>query len=212
MENFKSIYNQTVSEAVGFLGDFPWENPDCYAHWLAQTFYFTSHSTRLLSLAAARAPLNDNLTHSRFLEHIKEETGHENLALQDLKAMGRDIADYPEFAETKIFYNQQYFMIDRYGPHAFMGWILFLEGVASEVGPQIVEKCQAHHKSHTRFLRVHAEEDQDHIKSAFELIEQTKAEENEMFEFNFVTSAQTYLKMFAKIQQKVGGMNHKRSA
>jgi len=32
----------------------PWENQSFYAEWLAQTYFYVRHSTRLLCLAAAR--------------------------------------------------------------------------------------------------------------------------------------------------------------
>ena len=91
-------------------------------------------------------------------------------------------------------------MIQNHGPGAFLGWIMFLEGIASVFGPTAVEKAGAHHKSMTRFLRVHAEEDQDHIRSAFELVENTNMDKNSHFMDNFRISAQLYCSVFKNIE------------
>lgn len=200
MKNFKELFNQTMKSSYDTLNSFPWESKEHYAYWLAQTYYFTRHSTRLLTLAAANTPVEDEVTHARFLEHIKEETGHENLAIQDLKAMGHDISEFEELMETKIFYNQQYFMTEKYGSVAQLGWIMYLEGIASVFGPAAMQKCSEHHPSTKRFLKVHAEEDQKHIESAFELVESIGADKNEFFMYNFIQSSKQYCSIFEKIK------------
>ena len=70
------------------IKSFPWEDPLAYQLWSAQTYYFVLHSTRLFALASSRCLLTENALHFKLLNHLAEEKGHENLALQDLKAMG----------------------------------------------------------------------------------------------------------------------------
>ncbi|MCJ8277304.1 MAG: iron-containing redox enzyme family protein [Bdellovibrionales bacterium] len=199
MERFVDLYEKKMMESMNVLDSFEWSNKEQYAFWLAQSYFFVRHSTRLLSLAAAKAPLDDELTHSRFLSHLKEETGHERLILQDLKAMDYDISQFSEFHETRLFYGHQYYLLDQFGPGPFMGWIIFLEGMASQFGPHAIKKTADYPKNMTRFLRTHAEEDQEHIDSAFDLLRKAKLEDNTDFQSNFEISAKLYLDIVKKI-------------
>ena len=47
---------------------FPWEERAAYADWLAQTYYYVRHTTRLIASAAARFPIDErgNSLHHRF--------------------------------------------------------------------------------------------------------------------------------------------------
>ncbi|HWU44947.1 MAG TPA: hypothetical protein VN132_15950, partial [Bdellovibrio sp.] len=48
---------------------YPWEDKNFYCAWLAQTTYYVRHSTRLLALGGALAPLQQQELHNRFLKH-----------------------------------------------------------------------------------------------------------------------------------------------
>lgn len=165
-----SAYEDVMSEAKKILYDFPWEDKGAYARWLAHSFYFVSHSTKLLNLAGEKARADETNLKGRMISHEKEEQGHEFLALQDLRKLGYQVQEFPELSTTSAFYSKQYDEITNTSSTSFMGWILFLEGIASKFGPKILERASIHHPA-TNFLRVHAEEDQEHIQSAFSLME-----------------------------------------
>ncbi len=202
MNIFQQTYNETMKETRQALEEFPWENLNCYVGWVAQSYYFVRHSTRLLALAAGSASLESDHFHQRFIEHLREELGHEKLLLQDLSSLKQNIQDWPEILETTLFYEQQYFLVQKYGPKALMGWITFLDGMASDFGPRAVERTQNLSKASTRFLRLHSEEDLDHIQSAFSLIDQCELGEDPIFLYNFKSSQQYYLEMLKKITQQ----------
>src|SRR5690606_24416532 len=75
---------------------FPWTSRKVYGDWLAQTYYYVRHSTRLLAAAAARFPLDErgSALHYRFAAHIGEEKRHEQLALHDLQQLGFTLAEF----------------------------------------------------------------------------------------------------------------------
>lgn len=162
-------YNNVIDKFDHRMKSYPWSNKGFYGNWLAQSHYFVSHSTRLLTMAAGFSPIDKEAMHRRFIEHCAEEDRHEVLAEQDLKRLGYDLSDFPEFPETTVFYQNQYFVIQNHGSSAFMGWVLFLEGMSSKTLPHIMNLVNVYSSKCTNFMRVHAEEDENHIKSALDM-------------------------------------------
>lgn len=159
------------------LGDaldrFPWEDRRAYAQWVAQTFYYVHHSTRLLALAAARFSLDEHgdALHQRFARHMREENRHEQLCLRDLAAMNTSMAAFDELSETRILYEPQYFKIEHVHPVSLLGYVLVLEVMSAKHGPRIFERSQVHPKGSTHFLDGHAREDPDHVEKDFAVLQ-----------------------------------------
>ncbi len=149
-----------------------WENRETYGAFVAQTYYYVCHSTRLLAAAASRIPISEEKSYQRFVKHIAEENHHERLALNDVKALGYSISDFAELPATKSFYQSQYFYVDRVSPWALLGYILPLEVLASKKGETAYKTATSTHGKNTAsFLKVHAAEDIAHVEQAFQLIE-----------------------------------------
>ena len=164
--------NEILESGNKQMQDAPWENPEFYANWLVQTTYYCRHTTRLLALCGALTPIEQQPMHNRFLKHAAEEKGHENLTLLDIKNMGKEFADYPEASATQSFYQTQYYWIEHVHPYAFFGYILYLEAYAAKYGQAITARIQkAHGDKATNFMRVHSEEDVDHVEKALEQVE-----------------------------------------
>lgn len=169
-----NVYD-TLRECVDRSGEFllnaPWENKDFYAAWLAQSHYYIRHSTRLLALTGALMPISDNPMHNRFLKHCGEEKGHENLPVMDMKSVGRKLDDVPEFPSTQAFYQTQYYAIEHVDPYAFFGYTLFLESLACEYGPKMIDKIdKLHGPKALNFLSVHSDADIEHVREAMERV------------------------------------------
>src|SRR4051794_23231768 len=100
---------RVIHEALAWMGphvrDFPWGDRRAYADWLAQTYYYVHHSTRLLACAAARFPTDErgDGLHHRFGKHMSEEQKHEKLCVHDLKGLGTSVVDWPERHATRMF-------------------------------------------------------------------------------------------------------------
>ncbi|MET0284528.1 MAG: iron-containing redox enzyme family protein [Polyangiales bacterium] len=152
---------------------FPWHDKSAYADWLAQTYFYVRHSTRLGALAAARFEMGErgDALHYRFAAHIGEEKKHEQLCVHDLKQLGFSLTEFTERHATRMFYEPQYFKIEHQSPSALFGYIVALEAFGPAYGRPIVQtvtdafgpKCAA-------FLKVHTEEDEDHIEKALAMI------------------------------------------
>lgn len=201
MKAHSAIYNTTINDALKELNQFPWENKAAYAMWLSQTWYFVKQSTRLLALAAAHCELSEVDLHRRFLSHLKEETGHEILAEQDLKYLGYKPTEMVELNVTKAFYQTQYYYLYQFGSYHLMGWICFLEGIASRFAGVATKRASIHGAQAVRFLKLHGEEDVEHINSAFKVIDQFNPQQSEYILNSFLESAERYHSMLVMASQ-----------
>lgn len=167
-QNMVSILQPTID----IVRDCDWSNKHFYANWTAQTFYIVSHSTRLFSYAAARTPLERTDFHNRFLKHMTEEKGHENLASTDLKSLGFELIDFPELPSTAALYQTQYYWINEVSAYSFFGYLIALEGLAATVGAEVRQLLsQTHAANTTKFIKVHSEEDLEHIEEVFQWLD-----------------------------------------
>lgn len=197
MKNNPTIFDSlnTYVEKTGkfLMEEAPWENKDFYAAWLAQACYYIRHSTRLLALTGANIPVEDNSMHYRFLKHCAEEKGHENLPVADMKAFGRNIADFPEFASTQAFYQTQYYWIEHVHPLTFFGYILFLESLACDYGPKLAEKIEKiHGPKSISFLKVHSDADIEHVRDAIERVQKLPLEQQKLIQENLKLTYSLY--------------------
>ncbi len=167
--------DKAIEVAVSVMGEslkkFDYKDKEKYAQFLAQTFHYVSHSTRLLAFAAGVMPLDNTQYFRRYVDHISEEKGHENIAKKDLELFGFDMAKFPELSCTKMFWEPQYFKIQHQDPIALMGYIIALEVFSAQCFPAFYKDLQATYDEKVlRFVKIHAEEDQDHIVKAIDLV------------------------------------------
>jgi pyrroloquinoline quinone (PQQ) biosynthesis protein C len=198
---------ETVSHDVAeALECFPWESKQAYAGWLAQTYFYVRHSTRLLAAAAARFGMDNrsNAFHVRFGAHIGEERSHEKLTLHDLAQLGVAADTLCELNSTRMFYETQYYKIEHIGPYAIYGYILMLEATGPVCGDAIVERVtRAFGPRCATFLKLHAAEDVDHVQRALELVEQLDKSTHEVVLQNLHQSGQAYRLMLGEITASI---------
>lgn len=198
--SIKKVLNFEQQLLNRVTGEFPIQNKLHYGNWLAQTYYFVCHSTRLLAAAASRFGTERNDLHLRFLEHTREERGHENLALNDLSQLGLSIEQFPELPATQAFYQTQYYWIEHISPVSFFGYILCLEAFSIGGGNAIYEgACQAFGEKAAVFLKVHVKEDVDHVEKAFQQLEQFAPAERQAIIGNLKLSCDLYAKIYEAI-------------
>ncbi|MBE9056956.1 iron-containing redox enzyme family protein [Sphaerospermopsis sp. LEGE 08334] len=151
---------------------FPWENRVCYAEWLAQCYYQTSYTPRMEALALSRYSTNSKLF-PFFIESLKGELGHENLALRDLQSLGYSIDSFPELPATSSYYHSIFYLMDYESSLSILGYRIPLEGFASQDSEILFyEKMRdIYGESSTSFLKVHALEDVSHHKQGLKMLE-----------------------------------------
>lgn len=165
-------YQKQKDRMIENLRSFPWDNKLAVGDYLAQTYYYVHHSERLLALAAGLMKENDRKTQRRFFQHLSEENAHDLMVKKDLENLGFKLSDFPERAETKMFWESQYYKIEHEDPTSLMGYILLLEDVATSVCLWMFQQIERHHgKKSGTFLRVHGEEDPGHVADALKVID-----------------------------------------
>lgn len=172
---------------------FPFEEPRAYAQFLAQTRHYVVHSTRLLGAAAARIGDDREALHVRFLQHAAEERSHHRLAEHDLRKLGRDLSQYPELPGTQALYQSQYYRVEHQAPTALFGYIFMLEGLSVAHGAWIYDRVvQAHGKEAATFVKLHANEDEDHLEKAFDVVSQLPEDELALIRDNYLFTCALY--------------------
>lgn len=184
--------------------NFNWKDKSAYCNYLAQSFFYISHSTRLLAAAASRCKLSEQNLFKRMVKHVGEEANHELLCVKDLKNLGKNISDYTEYSSTKALYQTQYFGIEHYSPTYLLGYIYTLETAACIVGPKIIndQLKGTYDKSSCSFLQVHANEDLDHVEEAKKTISSLSDSERDMVTENIAFTCDLFSGMLTEIMSR----------
>lgn len=193
----KAEYYQIPVELMGrTIEKMDVSNPQVYGNFLAQTYYYVSHSTRMLAFGAGLMKRSDENHFRRFIKHISEESSHEILAERDLQDLGMKPADFYHLPETHALWEPQYYKMLHEGPLSLMGYIISLEYFSCTHLPAVYKRIQnAYGAKAGRFIKLHAEEDPDHILKAIELTSQLSPELQETILINIVQTAKTYSAM-----------------
>jgi hypothetical protein len=202
----KTLLDDCVNQLKEGVARFPWEDAKAYGDWLAQSYYYISHSTRLLAAAAARFPYDErgNALHHRFAAHMAEEKKHELLCIHDLKVLGTTVDNYPEHHTTRAFYEAQYFKIEHLGPIVLFGYILPLESISPAAGSTWMPRVtSAHGAKSAAFLKLHAEEDVEHIDKAIEALATATDAERRLIETNMRQTTFGYLAILQDIRRQL---------
>ena len=142
-----------------------------YRAFLHDLYHIVWHFCPIMAAAAARC--DDRLRNIRYelYERIEEEKGHENWVLEDIDAVGGDVARASKAApsapvQAMIGYN--YYAAERVHPCSVLGMLYVLEVVASVYGGKVADSIARAIGRDTgaggfRFLSSHATMDADHM-------------------------------------------------
>jgi hypothetical protein len=193
----KPEYYQLPVELMGRAVDaMDVKDPKVYGNYLAQTYYYVSHSTRMLAFAGGLMKRQEEPHFRRFIKHISEEVAHDLLAEKDLHDLGMKPVDFQHLPETRAFWEPQYYKMQFEHPLALMGYIIALESFATVHLPRFYQKAkETYHGKACRFIQLHAEEDPDHIDKAIQLTSTLSPELQELVLINIIQSAKSYVAM-----------------
>lgn len=201
-QNIRALYAESMAGLSQKFDSFDWTDKDTYSLWLAQAYYLVRHTTRLLALCAGYCPFEYENTHKRILEHLREESGHDMIAVADLKALGIELSDVPELPKTAELIRLQYQQMANISGCAFFGYILLLEGLAVTKAMSLHETVAAKYGPRvTRFLKTHAEDDIEHIEQAFQQIEAFSPEDQLIVADNLRDSSRLYGMMLDSVRE-----------
>ena len=197
-----------LSTAADSMRGLNWTDREVYKQFVSQVYYFVSHSTRML--AAAMSETSNEKYYDRLVAHIKEEDKHEKLALMDLKQLGGKLADYPEAGITRSMWESQFYKISK-SPTSLLGYILALELIAVEVYPDVrplLEKTYS--LKCLNFIRVHSDEDPDHVVKAMQQLDMLAGEEQRLAVENFEQTCDILTYFFAEINSTAAARSSQR--
>jgi hypothetical protein len=113
-----------------------------YVAFLGQAYHHVNHTLPLLMACGARLPARLEWLRAEMGDYIKEETGHQEWILDDIRACGGDAEavrkgcpDLP--AELLVAY--AYDVIARVNPVGFFGMVLVLEGTSIAVASRAAD-------------------------------------------------------------------------
>jgi len=119
--------------------------PADYIAFLSQAYHHVKHTLPLLMACGARLPARLEWLRTAISEYIREETGHQDWILNDIRACGADPEQVrngtPELpAELLVAY--AYDVIARINPVGFLGMVLVLEGTSIAVASEAAHALQ----------------------------------------------------------------------
>lgn len=200
MDKVKKAYETNVPKLEKSFMSYNWENRDAYATYLAQTYRYIIHSTKLLAYAAEHTKNNE--LKECLLHHVSEETGHEHWASGDLKRLGYSVDDFPENEETKALYGKIYDGIKSKGPAAIIGYAMALEGMSARVCPALTPTLLKNYGAKcSTFIKNHGEIDPGHAAESFNILKYFSASEMDTIVEYMDLSTQSYMKFLAAISK-----------
>lgn len=149
-----------------------------YQAFLHDLYHIVWHFCPIMAAAAARC--GDDFREVRYAlyERIEEEKGHEGWVLEDIEAMGGDVAaagheppSYP--VQAMIAYN--YYAVERLHPCSVLGMLYMLEVISSVYGGRVSDSIARALGREVaaggfKFLSSHATMDVDHMASLNRLL------------------------------------------
>jgi pyrroloquinoline quinone (PQQ) biosynthesis protein C len=141
-----------------------------YIAFLTQAYHHVKHTLPLLMACGARLPERLEWLRTAMTEYVKEETGHQEWILNDIRACGGDAeavrGAQPDIA-VEIMVAYAYDVIARVSPVGFLGMVLVLEGTSTAVATRAAEALQRSLRlpaTAFTYLTSHGALDVDHVK------------------------------------------------
>ncbi len=192
-----------LAKVSPYFVSYPWEQKEAYVDFISNMYYFLSQACRLLTSAASRCDLKYDNFHHRFVEHAHEEKNHEKLVLHDLKVLKSELM--PCLMSLPPIWQTQFFMIEHKSPLSLFGCILYLENLslAADIGPQVYQRClKVYGPKATTYLRVHVEEDAQHIDKLFNFVAQLPQHEVENVKNALLITSSLYKNFFLELTER----------
>jgi pyrroloquinoline quinone (PQQ) biosynthesis protein C len=153
-----------------------------YPLLLCETYHYVKHSIPLMALACSKM---NNFSVQRYLvQHMNEEYGHEQWALDDLEALGfpRERAEKClPLQETAILVGTQLYVVNYMNPVGLMGYVYVMESMPPK--RQVLRKVVDVYGlpiSAMKFLLGHGEADQRHMVEIQQVLDSHVRTEDEI--------------------------------
>jgi len=173
-----------------------------YKNALRQIYLQTRDNPSLQAAATLNFKGTQRDLMKKYLGHALSEVGHDQLAIEDLKALGEDVTQlctYRPLPGTSALMGFGYYAATGCAPAVYLGYIYHLESMPMKSGGMYISKLKALGvpESALTFIDEHAKFDVAHMKLNEEYIKTfiQNDEDLENFLFGMRTSAALYSKM-----------------
>jgi hypothetical protein len=172
---WKNILSQ--SQTLNFANSLMGKDRRVYALYLTQVYHYTWHTARNQAMVGVNSS-NTNIKYMKFcFEHALEETGHELMALHDLRSIGVPINDPekempPVLPETELLIAYLYWVSSNGSPVQRLGYSYWAERSYGLIGPflkTLVESMKLEKKQMTFYFN-HAVLDDKHAKDVEDIL------------------------------------------
>lgn len=149
---------------------------DHYAAFLAEEYHNTTINPKTMALFIARLGMDYHRCAAMLLKHAAHEMGHNEMALNDLKALGRDaeaVRKGRALPATEALAAFVVFETEHRNPLTFLGYLYHMEAISLRLaggGSDILARMGIPESALT-FLREHADADIGHMKMNYEYLE-----------------------------------------
>ena len=197
---------QDVERIYQVVKDYPWASRPAYAQWMAQTYFYTRHASRVSAHAALRTPMEREELHHHLVGTLVNEKDHPPMLLRDLDELGYRIDDFSEHPLTSCIYQTLHYQIDTVGPFALIGYFFVIEGIAAQHGQEILDRVQlAYAGQGQSFLAEHVRADAEHYPQAQAFVGSLAATELAIVVRCATLAASLYCYMIDAIRQEHAG-------
>ena len=110
-----------------------------YLAFLEQAYHHVKHTTPLLMACGSRVPSDKEWLRNAMADYIKEEVGHQEWILNDIRTCGGEpekVRNDAPGAAAELMIAYAYHTVERGNPVGFLGMVLVLEGTSVHIASQ----------------------------------------------------------------------------
>jgi len=210
MSFYQELLDQTAPQRIDFIAigliTHVVENGvsrDVYADFLDQAYHHVRHTCPLLQAASERCGAEDEIYKQALKEYIKEEEGHDEWILNDIRGLGFDdqaVRNGQARLACRAMVSHAYFVIDKVSPYAMLGMVHVLEGMstllADKAARSIAESFGEEPPQAFSYLTSHGALDIEHVAFFESLV---NGIENEKTKQIIIASAKDFYTLYGNI-------------
>lgn len=173
-----------------------------YKSYLRQVFHHTRENPQLQALATVYFKGHQRSVVKRFFKHATSEIGHDQLALNDMAALGQDVSAIPvenPLPATSALLAYGFYQIYVKNPVGYLGYLYFLEFTPTQNGPAYMDQLRGLGVPNEAltFLKDHTTIDQGHNRLMHSYLEDlvTSSEDVQVVAYAMRTTGHLYARM-----------------
>jgi len=174
-----------------------------YLAYLGEAYHHVKHTCPLLALAVARCRKGDDPLREALLAYISEERGHDEWILDDIAALGGDVAAIRAAQggpAVRIMVGYAYFAVEWISPYTLLGMVHVLEGISAMIALRAARSIRSRigesRGKGFSYLESHGSLDQEHVKFFEVLVNRVEAPETRDM---IVDSAKIMYRLFGAV-------------